>query len=179
MEICLWGTCATKQTIRKFFLKCLSVPKEQIPTGRFSCWQFIPRPADHPSIYLLLENHLFVFPFMLNFLPTAANPLNFISVVKHLPFFFHLLPFSLPRPRVLRAGPGDRERAGPRHRDRSDTRDVGSSKICLWRCCAGSRAGIWMWAGGLKAQAELGDAAHALRKIWAHICSRVTCEHVC
>lgn len=48
------------------------------------------------SIYLfvLLEADL-SFQLILNFLPIVANSLNFISMAKCLPFFFHLLPFSL------------------------------------------------------------------------------------
>lgn len=122
----------------------------------------------------------------LTFLPTAANLLNFISVVKHLPFFFHLLPFFLPWPRVHRggaAGPGDQERAGPWHRDRSDIRDVGSSKNLLWRCSAGSRAGIGVWAGGLQGSGGAGwcspqllhhlSSCLQLCNLWAHLLAQI------
>lgn len=53
-------------------------------------------PAFTVCLFVLLKNYLLVFPFMLNFLPTAASHLNFIPMVKHLPFFFHLLPFFPP-----------------------------------------------------------------------------------
>lgn len=103
---------------------------------------------------MLLKIELFS-QFIVNVLPLAADSLNFISMVKCLPFFFHLLPFfpSLdPEYDELVADvPSDRESAGPWHGKRDYVSNAGNKDGCgVWLQTVGTGIGVGRRKEGFK-----------------------------
>lgn len=154
---CVKPSCVTR--VVKFHLgeACTSswAPKEPIQAQLRdpADGEFIPDPADCPSIYCLFIRAVkklpSCFPVYVKLSAYCCKSFELYSYGQALAIFLSPVAFfpSLDPecPELGAAGPGDRECAGPWHRDRCDISDVGSRKTC---CAVSLQAAGQGWGVG-------------------------------